>query len=80
MNPCPFCIPGDDVLADGHAMVRYDIRPVAPGHLFVLTRRHVAGFFDTTPDERAALLARYRGDAPNPRGGVRGVVPDKQSH
>jgi len=121
MNPCPFCTPGDDVLANEHAMVRYDINPVTPGHLLVLTRRHVADFFGTTPDERAALLAllqrakvllqrerspdgfnigvnvgdaagqtiphvhvhlipRYRGDTPNPRGGVRGVIPDKQSY
>jgi diadenosine tetraphosphate (Ap4A) HIT family hydrolase len=42
MNPCPFCIPGDDVRATGHAMVRYEINPVTPGHLLVPTRRHGA--------------------------------------
>lgn len=26
------------------------------------------------------LIPRYRGDMPNPRGGVRGVIPDKQSY
>jgi diadenosine tetraphosphate (Ap4A) HIT family hydrolase len=26
------------------------------------------------------LIPRYRGDTPNPRGGVRGVIPDKQSY
>lgn len=86
-----------------------------------MTRRHVADFFETTDDERQALLTllqqakdllqrehepdgfnvgvnvgeaagqtiphvhihlipRYRGDTPHPRGGVRGVIPDKQSY
>ena len=61
MNACPFCTPGDDVLGNVHAMVRYDINPVTPGHLLVPTRRHGV-------------------DTPNPRGGVRGVIPDKQSY
>jgi len=26
------------------------------------------------------LIPRYKGDTPNPRGGVRGVIPDKQSY
>ena len=26
------------------------------------------------------FIPRYRGDMPNPRGGVRGVIPDKQSY
>ncbi|HUL41896.1 MAG TPA: HIT family protein [Burkholderiales bacterium] len=26
------------------------------------------------------LIPRYRGDVPNPRGGVRGVIPAKQSY
>lgn len=118
---CPFCAAGDDVLANEHAVVRRDIHPVTPGHLLVVTRRHVADYFDTTPDEQIALLLlvrrakawlqreyrpdgfnvgvnvgeaagqtvphvhihlipRYRGDTPHPRGGVRGVIPDKQSY
>lgn len=27
-----------------------------------------------------ALIPRYKGDAPNPKGGVRGVIPSKQSY
>lgn len=120
-DACPFCASGDDVLANDLAVVRRDLHPVTPGHLLVLTRRHVADFFDATADERAALLAlldqarallqrerapdgfnvgvnvgeaagqtiahvhihlipRYRGDTPRPRGGVRGVIPDRQSY
>lgn len=26
------------------------------------------------------LIPRYKGDTPNPKGGVRGVIPDKQSY
>jgi diadenosine tetraphosphate (Ap4A) HIT family hydrolase len=26
------------------------------------------------------VIPRYRGDTPNPRGGVRGVIPDNQSY
>lgn len=26
------------------------------------------------------LIPRYQGDVPNPRGGVRGVIPDKQNY
>jgi len=102
-------------------MVRRDINPVASGHLLIITRRHVADFFEATATERASLMAllleakawlareyapdgfsvgvniglasgqtiphvhvhlipRYLGDTPNPRGGVRGVIPDKQTY
>jgi diadenosine tetraphosphate (Ap4A) HIT family hydrolase len=118
---CPFCARGDDRFGNEWATVRLDANPVTPGHLLVLSRRHVADFFDTTPEERRALLEllqhakdwlqreytpdgfnvginvgeaagqtighvhihlipRYRGDTPRPRGGVRGVIPDKQSY
>ena len=118
---CPFCAAGDELLGNAHAMVRRDIHPVTEGHLLIVTRRHVADFFDTTPAEQAALLAllqeaealllrehapdgfniginvgvaggqtiphvhvhlipRYLGDTPNPRGGVRGVIPGKQAY
>ncbi|WP_083337460.1 HIT family protein [Burkholderia vietnamiensis] len=120
-GPCPFCARGDDLLANEHAMVRRDINPVASGHLLIITRRHVADFFEATATERASLMAllleakawlareyapdgfnvgvniglasgqtiphvhvhlipRYLGDTPNPRGGVRGVIPDKQTY
>ena len=102
-------------------MVRRDINPVASGHLLIITRRHVADFFEATATERASLMAllleakawlareyapdgfnvgvniglasgptiphvhvqlipRYLGDTPNSRGGVRGVIPDKQTY
>lgn len=120
---CPFCSPASIMLENRQAYVIRDSHPVNPGHLQVISRRHVADFFDfdTTQDEKLALLVlleqsktwlavqhapdgfniginvgeaagqtishvhihlipRYRGDMPDPRGGVRGVIPEKQSY
>lgn len=38
-----------------------DTSPVSPGHSLVIPRRHVASFFDCTPEERAAMLALLDG-------------------
>ncbi len=103
------------------AYARFDKYPVNPGHLLVLTRRHVAAYFEATAAEKSALfelvdagkallderfqpaayniginvgeaagqtiahlhvhlIPRYTGDMPNPRGGVRGVIPTKQQY
>jgi diadenosine tetraphosphate (Ap4A) HIT family hydrolase len=118
---CPFCNDVEAVLANELAIARWDVNPVTPGHILLVTRRHVADFFETNTDEQHALLAllrevkdllqrehqpdgfnvginvgevagqtiphvhihlipRYRGDTTQPRGGVRGVIPAKQSY
>jgi diadenosine tetraphosphate (Ap4A) HIT family hydrolase len=120
---CPFCNPQKDeiVLANDLCYARYDRYPVSPGHLLLIPFRHVAGLFDATDDEQAALLAlvreakallderfrpdgynvgvnvgktagqtvmhlhvhvipRYAGDMADPRGGVRGVIPEKRKY
>lgn len=118
---CPFCTDGPTVLANELSVARWDLHPATPGHMLILPRRHVADFFETSADERQAMLAllqqakdllqrdyqpngfniginvgesagqtiahvhihlipRYRGDTLHPRGGVRGVIPDKQSY
>jgi diadenosine tetraphosphate (Ap4A) HIT family hydrolase len=33
-----------------------DAYPVSPGHTLVIPRRHVGSFFETTPQEQAAML------------------------
>jgi diadenosine tetraphosphate (Ap4A) HIT family hydrolase len=118
---CPFCDSRAPVLEDELAFVIYDKHPVNPGHALFVSKRHVASYFDTTPEERAAtlellieahhrldghfapdgynigvnvgetagqtvghvhihLIPRFRGDVENPRGGVRGVIPARQSY
>ena len=39
------------------AYARYDSNSLAPGHVIVVPRRHVADFFDMTDAEQAAVLA-----------------------
>jgi diadenosine tetraphosphate (Ap4A) HIT family hydrolase len=56
MKSCPFCDAGEAVLSNALAYARFDSSPVNPGHLLILPRRHIAGFFDTNADERAALI------------------------
>lgn len=121
MDGCPFCNAADSVLSNALAVARFDKYPVSAGHLLVITRRHVASYFEATAAERAALLdlidsgkgllderfrpagyniginvgavagqtiphlhvhliPRYAGDVADPRGGVRGVIPDKQKY
>ena len=120
---CPFCTPSpDDVIIDHElAYALYDRYPVNPGHVLVIPKRHVSGWFEATGQEQQALLAvldrvkellderyhpdgynigvnvgeaagqtvmhlhihvipRYNGDVGDPRGGVRGVIPEKQGY
>lgn len=55
---CPFCAmpPGRVLLRDDLAIVVRDAYPVSPGHTLVIPVRHVPSFFDTTTQERDALL------------------------
>ena len=55
---CLFCaIPRDQVLIDHPlAFVKSDGYPVSKGHTLIIPRRHVASFFETTDEERLAML------------------------
>jgi superfamily II DNA or RNA helicase/diadenosine tetraphosphate (Ap4A) HIT family hydrolase len=121
---CPFCdpLPEDRVLyRDDLVSALWDGFPVSPGHALLITRRHVADWFEATDEERSALIRalslvkaeverryapngfnvgvnagaasgqtifhlhvhlipRYRGDVPDPRGGVRHVIPSKGNY
>ena len=120
---CPFCNPPAEeiVLQNNLCYARYDKFPASPGHLLIIPFRHVAGLFDATDEEQAALLAlvrgakhlldgrfhpdgynvgvnvgaaagqtvmhlhvhvipRYAGDVEDPRGGVRGAIPEKRQY
>lgn len=54
---CPFCHPEEVVLENELAWVRFDKYPVNPGHMLVITRRHVSDFFASTREERKAINA-----------------------
>jgi len=122
-DSCPFCHPEDRpvVLRNDLAIAFFDKYPVNPGHLLIVPLRHVASWFDVTPEEKRALddlitrgkdlldaehhpdgynlgvnvggaagqtifhlhvhlIPRHAGDTPNPRGGVRGVIPGRQGY
>jgi diadenosine tetraphosphate (Ap4A) HIT family hydrolase len=122
-TPCLFCsLPPERVLARSRtALAVRDAFPVSNGHTLIITRRHIASFFETTADEKVDLLSllesvkaqidadcrpdgynigvndgaaagqtvghlhihlipRYRGDQPDPRGGVRWIFPDKADY
>lgn len=55
---CPFCefvSHGTPVLDMGAFVARYDLFPVSPGHLLLITRRHVPSLFDLNMKEWRAL-------------------------
>lgn len=56
---CPFCGPPEGRLFhDGRLVVGlWDRFPVSPGHALLIPRRHVAGWFDATDEERSELIA-----------------------
>ncbi len=125
--PCPFCDPPPNerlVLHEDELVVAFfDGYPVSVGHALIVPRRHVASFFDATPEEQRALIAavphvkrvlheklspkpdaynvgwndgaaagqtvmhlhlhvipRYEGDVPDPRGGIRWVIPERAAY
>src|SRR5450755_3248249 len=120
---CPFCnLPPERIIfGDDIVFALWDGYPVSPGHALLIPKRHVATWFEATPQEQAALMStldrakaliekdyhpdgyniginsgaaagqtvfhlhvhlipRYVGDVPDPRGGVRHVIPDKVNY
>ena len=55
---CPFCsLDEERILASNElAVVILDGFPVSPGHTLVVPKRHVASWFETTPEEQRAVL------------------------
>jgi len=54
---CELCRPAQIVAENAAAYARYDSHSLAPGHVIVAPRRHVADFFDMTAEEQRAVLA-----------------------
>lgn len=55
-SACLFCAPDAVELAGELVYARRDIYPVSPGHLLVVPYRHVSDYFDTTAEEKAAII------------------------
>jgi len=57
-TPCPFCTLAEDrILASNDlAIATPDGFPVSPGHTLIVPKRHVASWFDTTPEEQRAVI------------------------
>jgi histidine triad (HIT) family protein len=84
---CLFCnviakkVPGDVVYEDEHALAFRDIRPVAPTHVLVVPKRHIAATRDLGPDDAMAigqlmLAATKVADQMGLAGGYRLVIND----
>lgn len=56
---CPFCNPDPNrVFLETDLVIGvWDKYPVSPGHALLVPRRHVAGWFDATNEEREILTA-----------------------
>ena len=54
---CELCIAHDVVAENPLAYARYDNNSLSRGHLLIVPRRHVAGFFEMSGDEQRAVLA-----------------------
>ena len=58
---CLFCnvlekkIPADVVYEDEHALAFRDIRPVAPTHVLVIPRKHIAAIHDLTEEDVSTM-------------------------
>jgi diadenosine tetraphosphate (Ap4A) HIT family hydrolase len=52
---CPFCGDPKKVIENELAFAHYDTYPVSNGHCLVITRRHVAEYFQATVAEKAAI-------------------------
>ena len=55
---CPFCDPPKDWVfyEDELVLGLWDAYPVSEGHALVVTRRHVATWFDASAEEQAAVM------------------------
>lgn len=57
MAACELCTPQDVVAENALAYARYDSNSLSRGHVLVVPKRHVAGFFEMTMEEQGAILA-----------------------
>ena len=54
---CELCAANDVVAQNALAYVRHDNNSLSRGHVLVVPKRHVAGFFEMTAEEQTAVLS-----------------------
>jgi diadenosine tetraphosphate (Ap4A) HIT family hydrolase len=59
-DKCELCIPESVVSENEFAYVRPDNHSLSRGHVIVVPKRHVAGFFEMTNEEQVAILDLLR--------------------
>jgi len=52
---CPFCRDPEIIIENELAYADYDSYPASPGHCLIITRRHVAEYFQATAEEKSAI-------------------------
>ena len=55
LSDCPFCGEPEIIIENELAFVHPDTYPVSPGHCLIIPRRHIAGYFEATADEKLAI-------------------------
>ena len=57
-NVCPFCEvdPARVIYEDQHCFSVRDGFPVSEGHSLIISKRHISTWFETRPEEKAALF------------------------
>ena len=55
LQDCPFCGEPEIIIENELAFAHYDSYPVSDGHCLIITRRHIAEYFEATAEEKAAL-------------------------
>ncbi|MFW9994825.1 MAG: HIT family protein [Candidatus Odinarchaeota archaeon] len=54
---CPFCQPQQRIVCENElAFAVFDAYPVNPGHLLVIPKRHVSNYFESSWEEKMAIL------------------------
>ena len=57
MKGCELCTPREVLFESDFAYVRFDSHSLAPGHVIVVPKRHVADFFEMSGAEQGSVLA-----------------------
>ena len=55
LQDCPFCGDPEIIIENALAFAHYDSYPVSDGHCLIITRRHIAEYFEATDAEKLAM-------------------------